>query len=89
MRVRASDDEDHRLERVNVMLSRKALGWLEETTASIRRETGVRLSRSGLIRGVVEGFAAAGVRFRRCRTEEEVATALESYFRGAQDRKAE
>ena len=73
----------------NLMLSRKALRWLEEMTASIRHETGAQLSRSALIRGIIEGFADAGLTVRRCCTGEEVAGALETYLRGAQGRKKE
>ena len=89
MRIADTHNEPACLERTNLMLSRAVNLWVDGQVTAIGRETGVRLSRSGLIRGVVEGFAAAGVRFRRCRTEEEVAVALESYFRGAQHRKAE
>jgi len=40
---------DIRLERVNVMLSAETLDWLDETVASIRKETRAKLSRSALI----------------------------------------
>ena len=83
------NDEAHRLERVNVMLSAKALSWLEETSTSIRGETGARLSRSALIRGIVEGFAAAELAIRRCSTGEDVAVALEAYLRETQGRNAQ
>jgi len=82
-------DDNTKLERVNVMLSAKALSWLEETSTAIRGETGVRLSRSALIRGIVEGFAAAGLTIRRCCTGEEVASALSNYLRETQSGRAE
>ena len=65
---------EKRLTRVNLMLDRDTLAWLDN--AAIGEES--KLSRSELVRGLVRGLA--GVRFVRCTSEEQVRKALSDVF---------
>jgi len=69
------------LQRVNLMVSADVLRWLDETVAQLRADTGANLSRSGLIRGIICGFAIARVGVHRCRSEDEIATVLAIFLR--------
>ena len=62
--------------RVNVVLDSPSTAWLEEQALMIRRATGAALSRSELLRGMLNGLMQAGTDFSRCRTEADVADLL-------------
>ena len=79
---------DIRLERVNVMLSAETLDWLDETVASIRKETRAKLSRSALIRGMIQGLARGGLSIRGCTSDEEISAAVAEFLRRSHSRRA-
>lgn len=64
------------LERVNVMLSREVLGWLDREAENLRRETGANVSRSELLRGIVGGLADGGAHIHGLKNEQEIRAAL-------------
>jgi hypothetical protein len=63
-------------ERVNVILDRNLLMWLENTALKIREESGATLNRSQLIRAIVGAFADLNLRLRGCRTERDIREGL-------------
>ncbi len=74
------DNDRKTLERVNVMLSREVILWLEQTALEIRQKTGASISRSELVRGIVKALAARGLHFDGCRTERDITEGLVEYF---------
>jgi len=79
------DNEGKALQRVNVMLSREALAWLEKAALKLHQNTGASVSRSELLRGILRGFVRARLNFCGCRSEEEIATALAECLRGGRN----
>lgn len=73
--------EDQKLIRVNVMLSRNELLWLEKAAAQIHAQTGVTPSRSEILRAIVGALSDARMMIRGCRGERELRTALFQYLR--------
>jgi hypothetical protein len=67
-------------ERVNVILDRNLLMWLETTALKIREESGASLNRSQLIRAIVGAFADLNLRLRGCRTERDIREGLFRYL---------
>jgi hypothetical protein len=74
------DVERMTLERVNVILDRRLLMWLEKTAVRIREDTGAPVNRSELIRGIVGAFADLNLRLRGCRTENDIREGLFRYL---------
>src|SRR5579872_3723229 len=69
-----------RLERVNVMLSGDCLVWLDTTVATIRENTGGRISRSELLRGICGAFVSRKPQFTGCRNEADIRTVVGRLF---------
>jgi hypothetical protein len=67
-------------ERVNVILDRNLLAWLEKTALKIREDNGATLNRSQLIRAIVGAFADLNLRLRGCRTEKDIREGLFRYL---------
>jgi hypothetical protein len=67
-------------ERVNVILDRNLLMWLEKTAWKIREDTGATLNRSQLIRAILGAFADLNLRLRGCRTERDIREGLFRYL---------
>ena len=74
------DIERKTLERVNVILDRNLLMWLEKTALIIREDTGGTVNRSELIRAIVGAFADLNLRLRGCRTEKDIREGLFKYL---------
>ena len=62
--------------RLNVILSKECIVWLDQQALAIRRTSGAAVSRSALLRGIVGGLKDMGMRFSRCETEKDVRTLL-------------
>lgn len=57
----------------HVILGLEEVEWLDQQCIAIRRQTGTRLSRSTLLRGIVNGISQSGIDFfSLCRTEEDI-----------------
>ena len=54
---------------VNMILDTASLAWLDEQRLTLRRDTGVAMSRSKLLRGIVSGLRKGGVALSRCKSE--------------------
>jgi hypothetical protein len=74
------------LERVNVMLSRDVLLWLEKAASQIRENSGAKVNRSELIRGIVGGLMDWRLGLHDCRSEREIREGLCRYLTGLANR---
>ena len=68
------------LKRVNVVLSREVLLWLDRTAWLFRENTGATINRSELIRAIIGGFADVKLTMRGCRTERDIRVGLFRYL---------
>ena len=71
--------------RLNVILDNQSTAWLEEQALMIRRTSGAALSRSELLRGMLNGLMQAGTDFSCCRSAGDVASVL-AFFLQARKR---
>ena len=71
--------------RVNVMLSREVLEWLDAQTEHLRQNAGADVNRSALVRAIVGAFADNKLRFSGVRDEKAIRTGLSRWLqsRGA------
>jgi hypothetical protein len=74
------DVERKTRERVNVILDRNLLVWLEKAAFQIREDTGATVNRSELIRAIVGAFADLNLKLRGCRTERDLREGLFKYL---------
>ncbi len=73
--------------RLNVILDRECTTWLDGQALEVRRTSGVALSRSELLRGVLAGLRKAGLDLSRCRTEQDVAWVVAFLFEALSGRR--
>jgi hypothetical protein len=59
----------------HVILTLEEAEWLDEQCLAMRRKAGARVSRSRLLRGIVNGLRNSNI-FAGCRNEEEIAGVL-------------
>ena len=76
-------------ERVTLVLSRENNAWLDEQTAAIRRQNGASVSRSGLIRGILQALADVPIGLERCRSESDVRTLVSFHLKAFYDRRVD
>ena len=70
-------------EKATLVLSRDTSVWLDEQRAGIRRQSGTSVSRSQIVRGVLQGLADASMDFSQCTGEREICEAVVSAHRAA------
>jgi hypothetical protein len=63
-------------EKATLVLSRETSVWLDQQTAAIRRHSGEAVSRSELVRGILQGLADASMDFSHCTSERDVCKML-------------
>ena len=65
----ATEETGPRLERVNIMASTEMLAWLDSVSSRMARKSGVKVSRSEILRGIVGAFADKNPQFTGCHSE--------------------
>jgi hypothetical protein len=76
----ATEETGPRLERVNIMASGEMLGWLDSVSSTMYRKTGVRVSRSEILRGICSAFADHKPQFTGCHSEAHIRTLVGRLF---------
>jgi hypothetical protein len=69
------------LERVNRVISREVLDWMEAETARVRRATGELLNSSQMIRGVFGAMIDNHLNFGTCQSESDIRNVMGRYLR--------
>jgi hypothetical protein len=78
--VNTATDTGPRLTRVNVVCSDAMLSWLDSVSNSMYRKTGVRVSRSEVLRGLCEGFADRKPQFTGCHSGADIRRVIGKLF---------
>jgi hypothetical protein len=76
----ATEETAPRLTRVNVVCSSEMLDWLDSVSNSMYRKTGVRVSRSEVLRGLCEGFADHKPQFTGCHSGADIRRVIGRLF---------
>ena len=69
-------------QKTTLVLSNRHNAWLDEVSVEIRRRTGAAISRSGLVRSMIEAMSQVSLSLSACDSERTVRERIVAHLKG-------